>query len=114
MSFSRDVRSESLWAITSYFNPIRYRRRLANFKRFRENLRVPLVAVELAYGPEFELQKGDAEILIQLRGGAVLWQKERLLNLAMQALPDHCQKVAWPRVCGSCHSGDRPPFAAQC
>ena len=25
----------------------------------------------------------------------MLWQKERLLNLALQALPDECRKVAW-------------------
>src|SRR6266545_3853707 len=86
---------EGLWAITCYFNPMRYRRRLANFRRFRESLQVPLVAVELAYGPEFELQAGDAEILILLRGGAMLWQKERLLNVALQALPSSCRKVAW-------------------
>jgi hypothetical protein len=87
--------ADGLWAITSYFNPMRYRRRLSNFKTFRERLNVPLVAVELAYGSDFELQEQDAEILVQLRGGAVLWQKERLLNLALQSLPRHCRKVAW-------------------
>jgi hypothetical protein len=84
-----------IWAITCYFNPLRYRRRLANFRLFREALQMPLVAVELAYGPDFELRADDAEILVQLRGGAVLWQKERLLNVALQALPKHCRKVAW-------------------
>ena len=84
-----------LWAITSYFNPIGYRRRLANFRIFRQQLRLPLVAVELAYGREFELEAGDADILIQMRGGAVLWQKERLLNVALKALPSECDKVAW-------------------
>jgi hypothetical protein len=84
-----------LWAITSYFNPAGYRRRLSNFKIFRERLGIPLVVVELTYGPDFELEKQDAEILIQLRGGAVLWQKERLLNLALQALPKDCRNVAW-------------------
>ncbi len=83
------------WAITSYFNPMGYQRRLANFRIFREHLQIPLVAVELAYGPEFELQAQDAEILVQLRSGAVLWQKERLLNVALQALPSSCRKVAW-------------------
>jgi hypothetical protein len=84
-----------LWAITSYFNPVRYRSRLSNFRTFRERLKVPLVAVELSYGDDFELQEPDADILIQLRGGAALWQKERLLNLALQALPESCQHVAW-------------------
>lgn len=74
---------------------MRYRRRSLNFRTFRERLNVPLVAVELAYGTDFELQESDAEILVQLRGEAVLWQKERLLNLALQALPASCRKVAW-------------------
>jgi hypothetical protein len=89
------LNADGLWAITSYFNPMRYRSRLLNFRTFRERLHVPLVAVELTYGPDFELQEQDAEILVQLRGGAVLWQKERLLNLALQALPRHCRNVAW-------------------
>jgi hypothetical protein len=82
-----------LWAITSYFNPMGWQRRLANYRLFRERLSVPLVAVELAYGPVFELTKSDADILIQLRGVDILWQKERLLNLALQHLPNTCQKV---------------------
>jgi hypothetical protein len=84
-----------LWAITSYFNPCRYRTRLANFKTFRARLRLPLVAVELAYGESFELELADADILIRLRGEDVLWQKERLLNLALEAVPDRCEAVAW-------------------
>ncbi len=84
-----------LWAITSYFNPMRYRLRLANYRAFRARLDVPLIAVELAYEHDFELADGDAEILIQLRGCDVMWQKERLLNLALDALPAGCSKVAW-------------------
>jgi hypothetical protein len=58
-------------------------------------LNVPLVAVELAYGPDFELGEDDAEILVQLRSRDVMWQKERLLNVALQELPDDCRKVIW-------------------
>src|SRR5437016_4683011 len=86
---------EGLWGITSYFNPMRYRRRLSNFRLFRKHLNIPLVVVELTYGEVFELHEKDAEVLIQLRGGAVLWQKERLLNVALSALPSSCDKVAW-------------------
>ena len=82
-----------LWAITSYFNPAGYRRRLANFRAFRARLSVPLVAVELGYGPEFELEPGDADILVQIRGHDVMWQKKRLLNLALRSLPDSCANV---------------------
>ena len=88
-------RPDGLWAITAYFNPLRYRRRLSNFRVFREHLKVPLLAVELTYGSDYELQEQDADILVRVHGGALLWQKERLLNLALAALPDDCRKVAW-------------------
>ncbi len=84
-----------LWAITSFYNPIGYRRRLLNYREFRARLNVPLVAVELAFDRGFELAAGDADILIQLRGGDVMWQKERLLNLALAAVPPNCRKIAW-------------------
>jgi hypothetical protein len=84
-----------LWAITSHFNPAGNRRRRENFQRFRRQLDVPLVAVELAYDDApYELGEDDADILIQLRDGAVLFQKERLLNVAVKALPESCRKVA--------------------
>jgi hypothetical protein len=86
---------EDLWAITCYFNAAGYRRRLANYRVFRERLIVPLVTVELAYGDDFELDCNDAEVLVRLRGKDVLWQKERLLNIALNALPDSCRKVVW-------------------
>ncbi|MET0165151.1 MAG: hypothetical protein ABW318_09120 [Vicinamibacterales bacterium] len=86
---------DGLWAITSYWNPMRYRRKLANYRLFRERLGVPLIAVELAYGEEFELGEDDAEILVRRRGRDILWQKERLLNIALQALPQSCCKIAW-------------------
>lgn len=87
--------TEGLWAIACHFNPMGWRRRLENFRRFRSELAVPLVAVELSYRDAFELREGDAEILLRLRGRDLLWQKERLLNLALDALPEECRAVAW-------------------
>jgi len=84
-----------LWAIACHFNPVGYRRRVQNFRAFREKLEVPLVAVELVYGEKPELSEADADILIQLRAKDVLWQKERLLNLALAAVPAACKKIAW-------------------
>ncbi len=95
IDFSPAENPGELWAITSYFNPVGYWRRLANYKLFRERLNIPLVAVELAYGPNFELNDDDAEILIQLRSQDIMWQKERLLNVALRALPKKCKKVVW-------------------
>jgi len=84
-----------MWAITSYFNPVRYKRRLLNYRVFRKNLRLPLVTVELGFDGKFELCDNDADILVQIDGGGVLWQKERLLNLAINAVPDDVPDIAW-------------------
>jgi hypothetical protein len=90
-----DPRHGTLWAITSYFNPVGYKRRLENYRLFRQRLAVPLVTVELSFDGTFELRGEDADILVQLHGGDVMWQKERLLNIALKWLPDACNKVAW-------------------
>jgi len=84
-----------MWAICSFYNPARYRRRLANYRIFRQNLAIPLVTVELSFDDHFELTEGDADILIQISGGAVLWQKERLLNLAIKSVPPNVSNIAW-------------------
>src|SRR5262249_10055459 len=54
-----------------------------------------LLTVELSFDGQFELTKDDADILIQLSGGAILWQKERLLNIAIESLPHEVKNVAW-------------------
>ena len=84
-----------LWAVTSYFNPAGYRSRLLNYRTFREHLSVPLVTVEAALDGRFELQPGAADILVQRPVRDVLWQKERLLNVAIDFLPPDCREVAW-------------------
>jgi hypothetical protein len=81
------------WAITCLFNPAGYRIRTENYHRFRAALPVPLVTVELSFDGQFALEEGDADILVQINGGAKLWQKERLLNIAVQRLPKECDKV---------------------
>jgi hypothetical protein len=84
-----------IWAITSYFNPVGYARRLANYRLFRERLAVPLVTVELAFNGRFELGSQDADILVQIPGAHVMWQKERLLNIGVKRIPRTCNKIAW-------------------
>jgi hypothetical protein len=84
-----------MWAITSYFNPARFKRRLSNYRIFRANLGVPLVTVELSFDGVFELTEKDADILIRISGGAVLWQKERLLNVAIKSVPHSINSIAW-------------------
>jgi hypothetical protein len=92
------AQADFLWGITAYFNPQHYQRRLHNYRQFRRHIRIPLVAVELGYNGRFDLQPKDAEILLQWPGQDVMWQKERLLNLALAALPAEVAKV----VCLDC------------
>jgi hypothetical protein len=83
------------WAVTCYFNPCGYRRRALNYRIFRQRLRVPLLTVELSFDGRFALDERDADKLIRLRAADVMWQKERLLNVAIRALPRECDRVAW-------------------
>lgn len=92
----RPFGSAPLWVVTSFFNPAGYRRKLFNYRLFREHLNAPLLAVELGYDDHFVLEEGlDAEIVVRIRAGDVLWQKERLLNIGVGALPAACDAVAW-------------------
>jgi hypothetical protein len=84
-----------MWAITSYFNPLGYRTRLANYRTFRQHLGLPLLTVEQGRGGRFDLDERDATVLLQVPSGDVMWQKERLLNLALGALPPECETVVW-------------------
>jgi hypothetical protein len=84
-----------MWAITAYYNFVRSKRRLSNYRIFRANLRVPLATVELSFDGQFDLTEKDADILIQISGGAVLWQKERLLNIALKSVPATASIIAW-------------------
>lgn len=86
-----------LVAITTYFNPMRYVTRRKNYDLFMAGLHqacVPCITVECAFGDDpFELPASLD--VIQIRARTLLWQKERLLNLAASWLPRNCEYVAW-------------------
>ena len=92
---SESMSQSRLWAITSYFDPFVRGHRLSAYREFRRRLSVPLITVELRFGSDFHLKPEDADIFIGVSGGSVLWQKERLLNLALRALPPHAEAVVW-------------------
>jgi hypothetical protein len=89
--------SSDFWVITSYFNPARYKTKRLNFEAFMagmESVGANVLVVEMAFGDEpFELEPGER--VLQFRGDSVMWQKERLLNVAAARLPDSCRKVGW-------------------
>jgi hypothetical protein len=89
--------SSDFCVITSYFNPARYKTKRRNFDAFMENMakvNADVRVIELAFGDDdFELK--PSEQVLQFRGNDVMWQKERLLNVAAASLPDSCTKVGW-------------------
>lgn len=89
--------TNDLWVVTSYFNPEGYRTKRRNYEIFRERLvasGIPLLTVECSLGDHpFELLAGPDVHRVQ--GRDVMWQKERLLKVAISKLPDSCRKVAW-------------------
>jgi hypothetical protein len=89
--------SDELTLLTTYFNSHGYRTKRRNYDRFRERIEASglrLVTVECAFGTdEFELPPGPG--VRRVRGRDLMWQKERLLNLAISELPKSARKVAW-------------------
>lgn len=87
----------ALFVITTYFNPCRYATRRSNYDTFMNGMRktgVPCITVECAFEDQpFELSR-SLEV-IQIRSQTLLWQKERLLNIAASWLPQSCRYVAW-------------------
>ena len=85
-----------LHAVTCLFNPCGYRRLVENHRTFAAGLAdagVPLTTVELSFDGRFEVPGS-----VRLVGDPAvhtLWQKERLLNLAVESLPPEVDKVAW-------------------
>jgi hypothetical protein len=86
-----------MWVITTYYNPSSYKTKCENYYHFLAGIRqagLPSLTVECAFGSTpFDLPA--APNILQIRANSVMWQKERLLNIAIAHLPDSCTKVAW-------------------
>jgi hypothetical protein len=85
------------WIVTAYFNPCRYVTKKSNFDMFAARLNsagAPLLVIELALD-DSEFEVNNSHDVIRLRGDSVMWQKERLLNIAIANVPASCAKVAW-------------------
>lgn len=92
----------TIWAITTFFNPAKYKNKSENYKTFREESKrqgLKLLTVELSFSEtdDYEIQEEDADILVRIKGEEknILWQKEAMLNIALKNLPDDCDKVIW-------------------
>lgn len=83
-----------LGVVTCHFNPNRYQRLRDNYVRFMDEINYPVTVVELAMDDDEFFCDGA----IQIRGERskhTIWQKERLLNVAIESLPPEVDNVAW-------------------
>jgi hypothetical protein len=84
-----------LAGVCCFFNPMKYKRPLENWHRFKEELRddLPLYSIELSFDGEFQ-----TDSTWRIRGNIqdhLMWQKERLLNLAIERVPKQYDAIAW-------------------
>lgn len=88
---------EDLWIITTYFNSAGYKIKKVHYDTFAQSIAISnlhLMTIECAFGDNpFELPPSPN--IIQIRAKDIMWQKERLLNLAITYLPKECKKVVW-------------------
>lgn len=93
------MRPDLLHVVTCVANPIRWRARLALFKKFAAHMLesgVHLSVAECAYGDRpFECDGIPGVSHVGVRAKTLLWTKENLLNLAIARLPQDWRYVAW-------------------
>ncbi|MCL4328429.1 MAG: hypothetical protein M1151_02190 [Candidatus Thermoplasmatota archaeon] len=89
--------SNDLWVVSAYFDSEGYASKLKAFQSYisvMEASGIQMLLVEGAFGKRpFLLPKSDR--ILHVRCPSVMWQKERLLNVAIEHLPNSCRKVAW-------------------
>ena len=85
-----------LAVITTFFNPHNFINLRYNYLKFSEKIKekADLFPIELSFDGNFFIED---ENVIQIKGTEenILWQKERLLNIALENLPKEYTNVAW-------------------
>jgi hypothetical protein len=89
----------SLAVVCAYFNPCRYESRKRNYDVFRRSMErsgATLLTVELVFDESGSPELGGYGDVLAVRGGDVMWQKERLLQIGIeQLLADRYDAIAW-------------------
>jgi GR25 family glycosyltransferase involved in LPS biosynthesis len=92
----RVIKNNNLAILTTYFNPCNYVNLKYNYLRFSRQIKKfgDLFPVELSFDGNFFIEDENA---IRVNGDSsnMLWQKEVLLNMALEKLPKHYTDVAW-------------------
>lgn len=88
-----------LAAVCAYFNPGNYQSRRQNYDDFRRRFDrngVTLLTVEQIIDADSRSELGPHDNVLGIRGGDVMWQKERLLQIGIdRLLADGFDAVAW-------------------
>ena len=89
----RKSKIKNIVVLTTYFNPTKNGNQEKNFRTFMARLGSPVIVVELSFDGNFL-----SDHSIQLKGDVqkhLLWQKESMLNIAIENLPDDVDAVVW-------------------
>ena len=93
------IRPDRLHVITAITNPRRFESRYRLYREFEEYVEksgATLITVEGAFGErEHAITSANNPHHIQLRNNVEIWQKERMLNIALGRLPKSARYVAW-------------------
>lgn len=84
--------------ITTYFNPVGYRSRRENYPKFRDsiiNQGAELFTIQQMMRDDDKPLPTKGEQLVVVKSKSILWQKERLLNVLVNQLPDKYDNVCW-------------------
>ena len=88
---------KDLWVVSTFFDSEGYYSKLRALRAYRRTMNasgIPMLLVEGAFGKNpFLLPESDR--ILRVRCPSVMWQKERLLNVGIEHLPQSCRKVAW-------------------
>lgn len=89
--------TNEFWAVTTFFNPARFKSLLNNYFVFANQLArqgVNLMTVECAFGDDdYNIPEGPN--VLRVRAESVMWQKERLINYGVSKLPPSCKYFGW-------------------
>jgi hypothetical protein len=96
-----------LGIVSVIFNPVRYRSRYERYNKFRHHMAqsgVKFFTVECIFDSatrfglppqRFEVTQLGNPQHIQVIAPSVMWMKENLINIAVQRLPPHIDRIAW-------------------
>src|ERR1051325_10609150 len=79
---------DDIWVVTCYFNSSGYQTKLNNFHKFESRFRkagINLVTIECAFG-DSDFALDELPNTLRIRSQDIMWQKERLINVAIAKL----------------------------